>query len=313
MANRNQIQEEISKYKAVGQDLVRRQYLNDLYEYTGHDTILYMTSFPPSSPLVPAGSLSINIGDINGFMSCLQGLSGDKLDLVIHSPGGSLEATEQLVQYLRAKYNYIRAIIPQNAMSAATMLACACDEIVLGKQSAIGPIDPQMSLTRPNGVTHSLPAHAILADFERAKSEIAMDKSSANVWIPKLLEIPNGFLDLCQKTIELSKSKVAEWLGNYMFKDLPDGREKGSQIAEWLGDFTEHRTHGRPINYKLAREKGLRVTLLEDDQILQDKVLSVFHASIITFEVTLCIKMIENHLGKGTYLSVNPQVAQQHG
>lgn len=44
-------------------------------------------------------------------------------------------------------------------MSAATMLACACDEIVMGKQSAIGPIDPQMTLTKANGIAYSLPAH----------------------------------------------------------------------------------------------------------------------------------------------------------
>ncbi|MBQ6152900.1 MAG: hypothetical protein IJJ15_04055 [Ruminococcus sp.] len=37
-------------------------------------------------------------------------------------------------------------------MSAASMLSCACDEIIMGKQSSIGPIDPQMTLTKPNGV-----------------------------------------------------------------------------------------------------------------------------------------------------------------
>lgn len=233
-------------------------------------------------------------------MTCFNGLKGKNLDLIIHSPGGSLETTEQLVLYLRAKYNHIRAIIPQNAMSAATMLACACDEIIMGKQSAIGPIDPQMTLIKQDGIAHTLPAHSILADFQRAKEEMTQDKNSANVWIPKLMEIPNGFLDLCQKTIELSKSKVAEWLNSYMFKNSNDN--KGISIANWLGDFNEHKTHGRPINYQLAREKGLKITLLEDDQELQDRVLSVFHATLVTFDVTGCVKIIENHLGKGFYI-----------
>lgn len=114
------------------------------------------------------------------------------------------------------------------------------------------------------------------------------------------MEIPNGFLDLCQKTIELSKSKVAEWLNSYMFKNSNDN--KGISIANWLGDFNEHKTHGRPINYQLAREKGLKITLLEDDQELQDRVLSVFHATLVTFDVTGCVKIIENHLGKGFYI-----------
>lgn len=188
-------------------------------------------------------------------------------------------------------------------MSAATMLACACDEIVMGKHSAIGPIDPQMTLTHPNGVAYSLPAHSILADFERAKQEMSVDLNAAKIWIPKLLEIPNGFLDLCKKTIELSKSKVAEWLDSYMFKE---GDKKGQEIAEWLGDFNSHKTHGRPINYQLALEKGLRITLLEEDQELQDKVLSVFHATLVTFDCTACVKIIENHNGNGSYSLVSP-------
>ena len=306
MANRNEILNKIGEYKNAGQDIIRRQYLTELYEYTGNDTIVYASSFPGHVPGVSSNLLSIGLNDIQGFMTCINGLKGDKLDLIIHSPGGSLEATEQLVQYLRAKYKYIRAIVPQNAMSAATMLVCACDEIVMGKQSAIGPIDPQMSLTKPNGITYSLPAHSILADFERAKVEIARDQNAAKVWIPKLLEIPNGFLDLCTKTISLSKSKVAEWLNAYMFKN--DVEKPGDDIANWLGNFNEHKTHGRPINYQLAQEKGLKIRLLEDDQELQDKVLNVFHATLVTFDLTSCIKIIENHLGKGSYILVQPQI-----
>ena len=248
--------------------------------------------------------MSIGLNDIQGFMTCLNGLHGEKLDLIIHSPGGSLEATEQIVQYLRAKYRYIRAIIPQNAMSAATMLACACDEIVMGKQSAIGPIDPQMTLTRANGIAYSLPAHSILADFDRAKDEISKDQKAASVWVPRLLEIPNGFLDLCNKTIELSKEKVADWLDEYMFKD---GEKRGAEIAGWLGKFDEHKTHSRPINFSLAKEKGLKVSLMEEDQALQEKVLSVFHATLVTFDVAPCVKIVENHLGKGSYVVVRQQ------
>lgn len=300
MANRNEILNRITEFKNAGQDIIRREYIKKLYDYTGNDTIVYAASFPCRIPNVSGNLLSIGQNDIQGFMTCFNGLKGKNLDLIIHSPGGSLETTEQLVLYLRAKYNHIKAIIPQNAMSAATMLACACDEIIMGKQSAIGPIDPQMTLIKQDGIAHTLPAHSILADFQRAKEEMTQDKNSANVWIPKLMEIPNGSLDLCQKTIELSKSKVAEWLNSYMFKNSNDN--KGISIANWLGDFNEHKTHGRPINYQLAREKGLKITLLEDDQELQDRVLSVFHATLVTFDVTGCVKIIENHLGKGFYI-----------
>lgn len=97
-------------------------------------------------------------------------LRGPSLDLILHSPGGSAEAIEAIVSYLRTKFSDIRVIIPQSAMSAATMLACASDRIVMGKHSFISPIDPQMILSTQVGV-QSVPAQAILDQFEMAKSE----------------------------------------------------------------------------------------------------------------------------------------------
>lgn len=293
MGNRTEIMKQINDYKNNGQDIIRRNYIKDLSEYTGNDTIIYFSSFR-------TGGISIDNSDIQGFMTCINGLKNENLDLIIHSPGGSSEAAEQIVQYLRSKYKRIRAIIPQNAMSAATMIACACDEIILGRESAIGPIDPQMIIQNKMTGTVILPAHSILEDFKKAKEEIKQNPQVAPIWISRLQAIPAGYLDLCEKTIKLSKEKVEEWLNNYMFRNCEEKR--GKEIAEWLGNFEEHKTHGRPINYDLAKEKGLNVKRLEDDQELQDKVLSVYHSTLLTFDVTDCVKIIENQHGKGSYV-----------
>ena len=100
-------------------------------------------------------------------MTAMHGQSKDQLDLIIHSPGGHVEAVEQIINYLRSKYSHIRAIVPQSAMSAATMLACACDEIVMGKHSAIGPIDPQMTFRRANNIITTAPATLLLTNSIR--------------------------------------------------------------------------------------------------------------------------------------------------
>jgi hypothetical protein len=176
-------------------------------------------------------------------------------------------------------------------MSAATMIACVCDEIVMGKHSAIGPIDPQMLFGQL-----SVPAHTILADFDRAKAEVIKNPQLGQLWASRLMSLPPGFLNLCQQTIKLAEEKVELWLKTYMFR----GREAetAANIAQWLGKFDEHRTHGRPIGYDLAHEKGLKVVRLEEDQELQERVLSVFHATMVTFQTTNCLKIIENHEGK---------------
>lgn len=305
MPARNEIQNEILIAKNAAQDNVRRKYIADLSNYTERDTIVYLTAYSTMKmPNIPPSLISVMNDDIHGFMSALHGLKNDKLDLILHSPGGSAEAAEQIVNYLRAKYKHIRAIIPQCAMSAATMIACACDEIILGKHSAIGPIDPQITFPTPTGF-FTAPAQSLLSEFEQAKAEVIANPNVAPIWVNKLKNLPHGILDICKNTTDLSIEKVELWLSSYMFKDITGGKDKAKKIAHWLGIAKNHKTHGRPIPYNIAKSEGLNVTELESDPDLQEKVLSVFHSSIVTIEITNCIKIIENQNGQGTYIQIN--------
>lgn len=305
MPTLNEIQQEIVRAKTASQDAVRRKYVRDLSDYTHRDTIIYITAYATNKMMkIPTQVISVMSDDVHSFMTTVKGLKNDKLDLIIHSPGGTVEAAEQLVNYLRAKYKHIRAIIPHSAMSAATMLACACDEIIMGKHSAIGPIDPQITFPTPTGL-FTAPAQSLLSEFEQAKAEVIANPNVAPIWVSKLKNLPHGILDICRNTTELSKVKVGLWLSSYMFKDDPDGATKAHDIAEWLGTASNHLTHGRPIPYNIAKDKGLKIIELEKDQNLQEKVLSVFHSSIVTIDVTSCVKIIENQNGVGSYTQFN--------
>jgi hypothetical protein len=240
-------------------------------------------------------------------MAALHGLKGKALDLIVHSGGGSAEAAEQLVQYLRSKYQDIRVIIPQNAMSAATMLACASNQIVMGRQSAIGPIDPQITFPVGQG-HHQAPAQSILDEFEQAKAEVIKDPRLAAVWHPRIAGYPHGLLKQCEVACKRAETLVGEWLHCYHFGKARGSKRKATAIAKWLSDSSKHLSHGKPISFDVAKDKGLNVLRLEDDQELQDKVLSVFHAAMVTFEVTNCVKFVENHEGRGVFIQVQVQV-----
>ena len=301
MPNRADVEREITALTRTGQDVVRRKYLRALHAHTKRDTIVYASAFSPNKGQgVPSFLLSITTDDIQGFMATVHGKKNDCLDLILHSPGGSLEAAEQIVNYLRLKYKHIRAIVPQNAMSAATMIACACDEIVMGKQSAIGPIDPQISFPTQNG-QFTAPAQALLDDFEKAKSEVVGNPLVAPLWVSKMKDYPPGIFNMCANTIALAKTKVAEWLASRMLASDENRSEKAAAIASWLGDARTHKTHGHPISFGEALERGLKVVPLEADQVFQDRALTVFHAVAVTFRITPCVKLIENHRGKGFY------------
>jgi hypothetical protein len=310
MPTLREIEQAVAQQRSTAQDTVRREYLQKLAEYTKRDTILYATAFSSGakSAGIPPLALSITLEDMQGLMASMHGMKGKHLDLVIHSPGGSMEAADQMVQYLRAKYDHIRAVVPQNAMSAATMLACACDEIVMAKHSALGPIDPQATFPTPGGL-FTAPAQSILDEFDQAKSAIASDPATAALWLTKIQAYPPGFLTICETTLELAREKVAAWLSSYMLKGAADPN-LARAVADWLGNAKEHKTHGRPVGLELARTKGLKVAKLEDDQTLQDLVLSVFHATMVTFQVTNCVKLFEGHHGRGFYTSIQVQLVK---
>ena len=196
-------------------------------------------------------------------------------------------------------------------MSAATMIACACDEIVMGRHSAIGPIDPQVTFPTPSG-SFTAPAQAILDEFEQAKREVAANPATAPLWVTKIHSYPHGFLTLCSTTLDLAREKVEGWLNSYMFSDLKIEERPGARIASWLANAKEHKTHGRPINIDTARMQGLRVNELEADQTFQEHVLSVFHSIIVTFGTTACVKMVENQNGRGLFLQVTINTARSN-
>lgn len=84
---------------------------------------------------------------MGAFMQVVHGLpTGAPLDLILHSPGGTAEAAESIVAYLRKRFSELRVIVPVAAMSAATMMAMAADRIVMGQHSQVGPIDPQLTI-----------------------------------------------------------------------------------------------------------------------------------------------------------------------
>jgi len=277
-------------------DIVRRTYLAALSEFTGNCTILYATKWTVPSNVQP-DLLQIVEEDVQGLMEVVHGVDNEKLDLILHSPGGSPEATEAFVTYLRSKFRFIRVIVPHAAMSAATMLACAADEIIMGKHSFLGPIDPQMIVPSQYGAI-SAPAQAILDQFEMAKKE-CKDPQLLGSWMPILSQFGPALLVECQEALELAKTLVREWLLEYMFKEEETGGELAAQAADKLAAHGDWMSHARHISRDAAEKTlNLRITYLEDDERLQDLVLSVFHAASHTFNGTPAVKLIENHLGK---------------
>lgn len=276
-------------------DAVRRGYLRRLNELTGRAAILYASAWMESRQQDPS-ELQVGLPDVQGLMEAVSNVRERELDLILHSPGGSAEAAESLVEYLRQRFDHVRVFVPVAAMSAATMMALAADELIMGQHSQLGPIDPQFIIATPEGA-RSAPAKAILNQFERAKRECS---SPANLpaWMPILRTYAPGLLSQCVDSQQLATDMVAGWLRRYMLSEETDPEVKSRKIADWFADYETFSSHGRRVGRDQVRQIGVKVLDLEDDNELQDAVLSVHHATMHTFSGAPVSKIIENHHGR---------------
>lgn len=286
-----------------GPDRVRRRHLKALHDLTGRNVVVYYSSWLQRQGSEYYYINQINDEDKHGFMAAFAGLEFNRgLDLILHTPGGDVAATESIIDYILSKFSKnIRVIVPQISMSGGTMIAIMANEIVMGRHSNLGPIDPQIG---------NRPAIAILKEFERAREEILVRPESALLWQPILQQYEPTLLSLADHSIRWAKEIGQKSLCEGMFSGEVDAKEKAVQIVEFLTSHDLHRAHGRHLHRNELRGAGLRIVDLENDAALQDAVLSVHHSCMLTVANHNVVKLIENHVGI-THAKVSSQFTQQ--
>ena len=277
---------------------VRHQYLAKLHKKTGRNIIVYYSGWL-SKPNIHFNSLVDE--DINGFMTAVHGLDRSKgLDLFLHTPGGSISATQSLVHYLRGMFGTnIRAVIPQIAMSAGTMIACSCKSILMGKESNLGPIDPQLA---------GVPAYGVIEEFKRAYEEIRLPNGEVNkaklaIWELIIKQYKPTFLTQCEHAIEQSNQFVEDQLTKVMFKGMENANFKAKKVVDNLTQYKDG--HDRHYHLDECKSMGLKIELLEKDHELQDLILTVHHCNMHMFMNTPAYKIVENHKGIGMLKNAN--------
>lgn len=290
MPNWNDVLIEISQAGPSGLDSVRQKYLAALARRTGRHVIAYYSGWLVKNPNL--NLLSIGDDDMNAFMTTVHGRDkAHGLDLILHTPGGNIAATESIVDYLRKLFGHdIRVFVPQLAMSAGTMIACAASEIFMGKQSSLGPIDPHFNL---------IPCHGVIEEFETAVKECKRDPGRIAIWAPIISKYHPTFIGECRNALAMSKSMVKSWLKTGMFRTESKAvaNRKATKIVNSLSDHRGTKLHSRHLPIAHCQNLGLMITALEDDHDLQDAVLTVHHAYMHTFANSQVLKIVENHNG----------------
>ena len=188
------------------------------------------------------------------------------------------------------------------------MIALSCKEIVMGKQSNIGPIDPQFG---------GISCAGVIEEFQNALNGAANNPASIPLWQAIISKYRPTFLGDCQKAIEWSNKIVTEWLSTNMFADHDNPEQDAAKIVEKLGSHKETFTHAKHIHIDECAKLGLKVIPLEtlDNRKIegckdiQDCVLTIHHTYMHTFSYSNAVKIVENHIGSAMIMNdLNPKL-----
>ena len=92
--------------------------LEKISQYRGDRGVIFYASAFLERPSAPVQALMLTNQEVNGLMAVIHEMNCSKgLTLVLHSPGGEIDAVEPVVDYLRSKFSYIEVIVPTFAES----------------------------------------------------------------------------------------------------------------------------------------------------------------------------------------------------
>ncbi len=173
----------------------------------------------------------IDIDDSEAVLRAIRQVPADApIDLLLHTPGGLVLASEQIAYAVRAHPGKVTVLVPHYAMSGGTLIALAADEIVMDDAAVLGPVDPQLG---------DMPAAALVRVVGKKPIERLDDRT--------LL-----MADVAERALRHMKQVVRELLAD-RFEP-----ERAETIAEELAGG--HYTHDDPITVAEGTALGLPIS-----------------------------------------------------
>jgi Periplasmic serine proteases (ClpP class) len=287
----------------------RKKWLKKIKELRGRDVLVYASDYNKSN-----APISIGYSDLIPFRDQLSFIKTDEIDVMIETPGGSAESVEDMVDSIRTKFEKLGVIIPGSAKSAGTIFTMAGDEILMGADSSLGPIDAQMMM---NGKYFS--ADAFLDGLTKIKEEVLSTGKLNPAYIPILQNISPGEIQRCENAQNFSRTLVTNWLKTYKFKywetrntsrtKVTDTYKetRAKEIADKLCKHSDWLTHGRSIRISDLEQMKLLITDYSKDADLSEAIDRYYTLLRMTFDMTGIYKIFET-VGSQIYQSVSQAV-----
>ena len=198
------------------------------------------------------GNVLLGIGDVHTLL------------LLLQSPGGDGTVVEKIVSLCRAQCKRFRVIVPNEAKSAATLIALGADEIVMGPTSEIGPIDAQVPVLT-SGLIKYVSAQSFIDtrdDLVKKHAEQVKKNEDTSATMQMLASLDLPFITECERLMAFGRDVAKKFLLGHMFSRMPNKVAAADKVVKILSSVDRFKVHGRLIDASTARtELKLRVRL----------------------------------------------------
>lgn len=185
------------------------------------------------------------------------------LDLLVNSPGGMPEAAGDIIRVCRTYAPSFRVVVPNMAMSAATLLAMGSDVIVMSETSKLGPIDPQMVYQTKEGAFMRAAQSFIQAfgSLVGEANQLAAQNQPVTAHLHLLTKQDPSWIVECVRARNATEKLAARVLKNGMLNTKTDAEVAG--VASKFLKKGDSESHGTRISPEEASEMGLTIDRIQ--------------------------------------------------
>jgi len=180
------------------------------------------------------------------------------LHLMLTSPGGDGETALRMVRSVQARCKELTVVLPDQAKSAATLIALGAHCILMGPFGDLGPVDPQLLL---ESQTTFVSAKDIIAAVEDATARIQAAPDSYPLWASLFSNLNGIIVQQARTAIERSGDQLREALAANPNRTPSEVDQLVRNLSERL--IVQPKSHSAVFGAEDATKAGLPVTQLD--------------------------------------------------
>jgi len=250
------------------QQVTMQEMTENIEEMFDGDVINYITNPSPVSQVDYNDTLVID-DLLNTLKPRVKGNSKkfNRIVLVLHSPGGILEAAIKIIRVIKSYAENFDVIVPLSAKSAATLIALSSDKLYMTSLSELGPVDPIVQ--SPTNPMVQVPARAI-KDFidTYGKESSSTNQTPGNQILIQKMEqgLDPYLLGSYQGALNFAQTEVK--------KALESKIDDSNKLQEAINlFFNPNQSHAYPIMLEELKDYGFTQKVTNDSELQAIKML----------------------------------------